>query len=384
MSYVRSLSDDLPDSMLISGYCFTVDGGNHRRRMHTGMRTAISLGDVTATSHTDYRALADYVIEAERLGIDAIWSAEAWGSDAITPLAYMAARTERVRLATGIMQVTARAPSMTAMTALTMNRVSDGRFILGLGLSGPQVVEGLHGVPYARPLERLRETIDVVRLGLAGRRIAYEGNQIHLPLPGGEGKALRLALPPQPELPIYLATLGPKALELTGGCADGWVGTCFVPEASGYYRDHLERGAASAGRTLERFELVAGGPVGFAADPAPLLAARKQHLAFQLAAMGSPTTNFYNDAFSRIGYAEPAGEVRDLWLARRKKDAVRAVPDELAERTSLIGTPAMVGERVQAYRDAGVTMLQLQPIGRAPEQRLATLGQVLDIVRRAV
>ncbi|MET0143340.1 MAG: LLM class flavin-dependent oxidoreductase [Ilumatobacteraceae bacterium] len=336
---------------------------------------------MTATSRTDYRALGDYVVEVERLGVDTIWSAEAWGSDAVVPLAYMAARTRTVRLATGIMQVTARAPAVTAMTAMTLNRASEGRFSLGLGLSGPQVVEGFHGVRYSRPLERLRETVEVVRAAMAGQRVRLDGNQVRLPLPGGEGKALRIALPPQPDVPILLAALGPKALAMTGAIADGWVGTCFVPETGHHYLEHLAAGAASAGRTLDGFQISAGGPLAFADDATRLLTGRKRHLAFQLSAMGSPQTNFYNNAFSRIGFAEAAAEVRRLWLDGHHEAAVSAVPDELAVRTSLIGTPADVRERVRAYRAAGVTMLQAQPGGRTPAQRLDDIGQLVDIVR---
>jgi len=203
------------------------------------VRTAITLADFVWGDATEFLATAEQVVAAERLGVDTVWSAEAWGTDGVVPLAYLAAVTNRIRLATGILQVTARAASMTAMTAMTLDRVSNGRFVLGLGVSGPQVVEGLHGVPYARPLERLRETVDVVRLAVAGKRLEYQGNQLVLPRPGGEGRALRIGQPPRPDLPIHLATLGPQALRYTGAAADGWVGTCFVPERSDYFLSHL-------------------------------------------------------------------------------------------------------------------------------------------------
>jgi F420-dependent oxidoreductase-like protein len=293
----------------------------------------------------------------------------------------MAARTSRIRLASGIAQITARAPAMTAMTAMTLDHVSDGRFVLGLGASGPQVVEGLHGQRYDRPLERLRETVDVIRMAFSGSKISYQGNQIVLPLPGGQGKPIAIGQPARPGIPIHLATLGPRALEYTGAAADGWVGTCFVPETASYYLDHIRAGATAAGRSLDGFEITAGGPVVFTDDLERPMLGRKKALAFQLSAMGSPTTNFYNDAFSKIGYEESAHAVRDLWLAGRRDDAVSAVPDDLVLHTSLMGTDAMVRDRIRAYRAAGVTSLRLEPMGRTATERLDTLARILDLIR---
>ena len=353
------------------------------------LRTAITLADFVWSDSPEFAETAQHVVDAERLGVDTVWSAEAWGTDGIVPLAYLAALTSRIRLATGILQITARAAPMTAMTAMTLDHVSNGRFVLGLGASGPQVVEGLHGHPYGRPLERLRETVDVIRLALNGDKIEYHGHQIELPLPAAEGtglgKALRIGQPPRPDIPIHLATLGPKALQFAGAAADGWVGTCFVPETSGYYFDQLRAGAEAAGRPSTifvdgSFEVDAGGPVAFTDDVERPLRGRKKALAFQLSAMGAPTMNFYNDAYSRIGYAEPAAQVRRLWLDGKRDDAVEAVPDEMALRTSFIGTDAMVRDRVRAYRDAGVTSLRLQPMGQSPADKLDTLAHMLDLV----
>ena len=356
-----------------------------------GMRTAITLADFVWSDSPDFRETAQHVVDAERLGVDTVWSAEAWGTDGVVPLAYLAALTSRIRLATGILQITARAAPMTAMTAMTLDHVSNGRFVLGLGASGPQVVEGLHGQRYDRPLERLQETVAVIRMALAGEKIEFHGNQIDLPLPGGpdreqRGKALRIGQPPRPDLPIHLATLGPKALQFAGAAANGWVGTCFVPETSDYYLDQLRTGAAAAGRSLSMFddatfEIDAGGPVAISDDLERPLLGRKKALAFQLSAMGSPTTNFYNDAYSRIGYAEPATRVRELYLAGKRDEAIAAVPDEMALRTSFIGTEAMVRDRIRAYRDAGVTAVRLQPMGRTPSEKLDTLAHMLDLVR---
>jgi F420-dependent oxidoreductase-like protein len=350
------------------------------------MRTAITLADFVWGESPEFSETARHVVDAEALGVDTVWSAEAWGTDGIVPLAYLAALTSRVRLATGILQITARAAPMTAMTAMTLDHVSNGRFVLGLGVSGPQVVEGLHGQPYARPLERLKETVDVIRLAFAGEKIEYHGNQIELPRSGGLGKALRIGQPPRQDIPIHLATLGPNALQFTGAAADGWVGTCFVPETSGYYFEQLRRGAQAAGRPPTMFddgsfEIDAGGPVAFTDDIERPLRGRKKALAFQLGAMGAPTMNFYNDAYSRVGFADAARRVLDLWSAGRRDEAAAAVPDEMALRTSFFGTDEMVRDRIRAFRDAGVTSLRLQPMGATPAEKLDTLGRMLDLVR---
>jgi F420-dependent oxidoreductase-like protein len=335
-------------------------------------------GTDTRTS-TTFRQSVDYVVEAERLGIGSVWAAEAWGLDSIVPLATVAARTTRVRLGTHIMQISARRPSMAAMTAMTMALASDNRFILGLGVSGPQVVEGLHGVPFAHPYQRLREYIEVLRIACTGERIAYQGREYQLPLPGGEGKVLRLAAPPTPRLPIFLAALGPRTLEMTGELADGWLGTCFVPEAADVYLDHIRAGAARVGRSLAGFEIHLPTPAAVSDDPAPFLDSRRRRLAFQMGGMGSPKTNFYNQAFRRVGFEDVAVDAQRLWTAGRHEEAVARVPDEVVIKTSLIGTPDMVRERLRAYRAAGVTMLGVQPYGQTPEEKLTTVAEIVAL-----
>jgi F420-dependent oxidoreductase-like protein len=215
------------------------------------MRVSISL----RLANDDWQAASDYVAEAERLGVDCLWSAEAWGHDAATPLAFMAARTTRIRLGTGIMQAGTRTPALLAMTAMSLNAMSGGRFLLGLGVSGPQVIEGWHGIRFERPVQRMRETVEIVRRAARGERLAFKGKIYELPLPGGEGKALRSAAKPQPGIPIYLATLSPKSLEMTGEIADGWLGTSFMPEHARVFFDHLEAGAVRAGRSLAQLDL---------------------------------------------------------------------------------------------------------------------------------
>ena len=222
------------------------------------MRVAIQLGAAGGS----WNDAVTYVQEAERLGAAVCFVAEAWGTDGVSPLAYLAAKTERILLASGILQIGIRTPALVAQTALTLSSLCNNRFILGLGVSGPQVIEGLHGQPFAHPLGRMRETIDIIRLAFAGERLTYQGRHFTLPRPGGEGKALRLSQPANPDIPIYLATLAPKMLELTGELADGWIGTSFIPRGVAAYTGHLAAGAARAGRHLADLDLSQGGDVG--------------------------------------------------------------------------------------------------------------------------
>ncbi len=345
------------------------------------MKTGIRVGGPTSGGREQFQAMLSFASEAEKLGVDQAWSAEAWGMDAIAPLAFLAARTERLQLGTGIMQVCARTPASVAMTALSMDTVSDGRFLLGLGNSGPQVVEGLHGAPFDRPVTRLRELVEIVRLACRGEKLQYEGRVLTLPRPGGAGKALRLAQPPA-RVPIYLATLAPRALELTGAIADGWLGTSFTPDRPEAHLEHLRRGAEKAGRSLTDLTLNVDAAIAISDDPEPLIRAQKSVMAFQLSAMGSPTMNFYNDAYARAGFEDPCREVRDLWLSGKRKEAVAAVPDEMILRTSIIGDEAWVRERIRLYRDAGVNELMLHPIGAGAVERLDTLGRAIELVRQ--
>jgi len=342
------------------------------------MRVAIGL---RLESNEDWEQAATYVVEAERLGVEFVWSHESWGLDAATPLAFMAARTSRIRLGSGIMQAGTRTPALLAMTAMSLASMSGGRFVLGLGVSGPQVIEGWHGIRFDRPLTRMRETAEIVRRAVRGERVAYRGQVYELPLPGGEGKALRSSASPR-EVPIYLATLSPRSLEMTGEIADGWLGTSFMPEHARVFFDHIEAGARRAGRTLGSLDLHAGGHLAFGDDVERLIAARKPGLAFTLGAMGSRQHNFYNDAFKRAGYVDAALEVQRLWLDGKREDAAARVPDELAVKVNLLGTEAMVRERVAVYRRAGITTLRVDPGGATLDARLATLGRLMDIVGR--
>ncbi|MDX3247233.1 LLM class flavin-dependent oxidoreductase [Streptomyces sp. ME18-1-4] len=345
------------------------------------MRTSTTI----EASGGDWREIVDYVTEAERLGLDICWVAEAWGSEAPSPLGYLAAKTERMLLGSGIIQLGTRTPMAIARAAITLSQISQGRFLLGLGPSGPQVIEGLHGVPFDRPLSRMRETVEIVRQAASGEKVSHSGREFQIPLPGGEGKPMRLSTRAEHDIPVYLATLSPKMLHLTGEIADGWLGTSFVPEgAKEAYFDHLDRGLATAGRTRADVDICQGAEVAFADDEDALramVAGRKKELAFSLGGMGSATTNFYNNAYSRQGWAEAAAEVRTRWQAGDRDGAAGLVTDEMVLATTLIGTEDMVRERLRVWRDAGVDTVRFYPAGQTLDARLATLGRAIDLVR---
>ena len=345
------------------------------------MKTAIGIGSAYYNGE-DWDDLVNYTIEAEKMGVDHVWSAEAWGMDAIVPLAYMAAKTSRITLGTGIVQISARVPSMIAMTAQSMAAVSNNRFVLGLGVSGPQVVEGLHGASFAHPLGRLRECVEIIRLGLSSERLAYEGKHYVLPRPGGEGKAIRLSQPPRPDLPIYLATLGPRSLEMTGEVADGWLGTSFIPEHADVFLNPLKKGLAKSGRSMSDIDIQIGGSFEIGDDVEKMVEARRPAMAFTLGGMGSAQTNFYNDAFKRAGYEEAAVKVQRLWVDGKKEEAIRAVPEEMILKTNLIGTEEMVRARLRAYRDAGVNTIRLSTGGSDWKERTDSLAEAIDLVKR--
>ncbi|MFF3491795.1 LLM class flavin-dependent oxidoreductase [Streptomyces sp. NPDC002795] len=345
------------------------------------MRTSTTI----EASGGNWRETVDYVTEAEKLGLDICWVAEAWGSEAPSPLGYLAARTERMLLGSGIIQLATRTPAAIARAAITLSNISEGRFLLGLGPSGPQVIEGLHGVPFARPLARMRETVEIVRMAATGEKIAYEGREFALPLPGGDAKPMRLSMRAEHELPIYLATLSPKMLRLTGEVADGWLGTSFVPEgAKEAYFDHLDAGLAASGRTRADLDICQGAEVNFVEDEEELAAvvgSRKKELAFSLGGMGSASTNFYNQAYSRQGWADVAAAVRERWQAGDREGAAELVTDDMVLATTLIGTEDMVRARLAVWREAGVDTVRLYPAGDTVDARLATLGRAIELVR---
>ena len=344
------------------------------------MKVALGLGSPYAHG-IQWEDRFTYAIEAERLGIESIWSAEAWGYDAVTPLAYLAAKTSRIRLGTGIIQIGSRTPAMIAMTALTMASLTHDRFILGLGVSGPQVMEGWHGVRFSRPLQRTRETIEIIRKVASGERLSYAGEIYQLPLPDGEGKALIPDAQPRPDLQIYLATLGPKNLELTGELADGWIGTSFIPEHAQMFLDPIDVGARRVGRSLADINLqVNAGVISFSDDLERLIPPRRPGLAFTLGAMGSRKHNFYNEVFKRAGYTDLAYQVQELWLNHKREEAIALIPDDLVLKTNLLGTKEQVKDRLRAHQKAGINTITVAPEGETIDERLAILDQLLKLV----
>ncbi|MFI7669528.1 LLM class flavin-dependent oxidoreductase [Nocardia sp. NPDC049526] len=346
------------------------------------MRTATT---IEASGGGRWSEQVDFVVEAEKLGLDICWVAEAWGSDGPSALGYYAARTERMLLGSGIMQIGTRTPVAVAQTAIALSNLSGGRFLLGLGVSGPQVIEGLHGVPFARPLARMRETVEIVRRVLEGGKISYSGTEFRIPLPGGEAVPMRLSMRADHPIPIYLATLSPAMLRLTGEIADGWLGTSFVPEgaADAYFR-YLDEGLARGRRYRADLDICQGAEVAFAPDEDALrqmVAGRKKELAFSLGGMGSASTNFYNQAYGRQGWAEIAAEVHERWQAGDRDGAAERVTDEMVLGTTLIGTESMVRSRLRDWRDVGVDTVRLYPAGDTLDARLSTLARAIEIVR---
>ncbi len=344
------------------------------------MRTATTI----EASGEDWQQTAEFVLEAEKLGLDICWVAEAWGADAASPLGYLAARTQTMRLGSGIFQLGTRSPVLIAQTAMTLARLTGGRFLLGLGASGPQVIEGLHGAGFAHPLARMRETVEIVRQVFTGDKLSYTGSQYQIPRPGGEGLPMRVSLPPV-SVPVYLAALSPKMLELTGEIADGWLGTSFVPEGADAYWTYLDAGLARAGRTRAELDICQGAEINLVdeAGLAQVVASRKKELAFSLGGMGSGRTNFYNDAYSRQGWAEVAARVRERWQSGDRDGAASLVTDEMVLATTLIGTEDMVRARLEAWREAGVDTVRLYPAGDTLAARLDNLGHGIDLARAA-
>src|SRR5215210_1976342 len=294
--------------------------------------------------------------EAEVAGFDSVWAAEAYGSDAATVLAWIAAQTETIKLGSAIFQMPARSPAMTAMTAATLDQLSDGRVILGLGSSGPQVAEGWHGQRFPKQLQRTREYVDILRKALARERLEYQGEQYELPLPDGPGKALKLMIGPvQERIPIYIAAIGPKNTQLVGEIADGWLPMFFSPERVDDARELLEEGASRGGRTLDdSFDIAPTVNVAIDDDLEPARDMMRPLIALYVGGMGSRERNFYNQLVQRIGFEEAAKEIQDLYLEGKKEEAAAAIPAELIDAVTLAGPKDKVLERLGVYRDAGV------------------------------
>lgn len=320
------------------------------------------------------------VQEAERLGYDSVWAAEAYGSDTATILAWLAAGTSTIKLGSAIFQIPARSAAMTAMTAATIDQLSGGRMLLGLGASGPQVAEGWHGQRYGRMLQRTREYVAVVRMALARERVVFRGETLELPLPDGPGKALKLTIAPvQERIPIYLAAIGPKNTALAGEVADGWIPTLFSPEHVADFRGHLQEGAARAGRTLDGFDIAPTVNVFVTDDREAARDAMRPYLALYVGGMGSRRANFYNNLVQRYGFEDAARRVQDLYLDGEREEAAAALPGELIDLVSLCGPADVVRERLQVFREAGVGTLMVSPMAWTLEERLQQLRLVAEL-----
>jgi len=340
------------------------------------MRLAVNLGYWGAGNDRDNLLLAQ---EADRLGYDSVWAAEAYGSDAATVLAWVAAQTSRIDVGSAVFQIPARTPAMTAMTAATLDSLSGGRFRLGLGVSGPQVSEGWHGVRFDKPLSRTREYVEVVRLALSRQTVRHTGLHWTLPLPDGPGKALKLTVHPVREhIPLYLAAIGPKNLELTGEIADGWLAIFFAPEHAGDQLAHVRAGRERAGRTDSSFDVVPTVPVVVGDDVEACAEPVRHYAALYVGGMGSKEQNFYNRLAVRMGYEAEAARVQELYLARQHRDAAAAVPLEFVDRTSLLGPRERIRDRLAAYAEAGVTTLSVASFGGTLDERVSTLRTMAE------
>lgn len=327
----------------------------------------------------------DLAREAERIGVDSVWVAEYWAYDAFTPLAAISSVTDRLILATGIAQLGARTPAMLAMTAQGVQKLSNGRLILGIGASGPQVMEGWHGVPFDRPVQRTRDTIEIIKMITSGERLAYDGAVYRLPLPGGEGRAIRSRADTVP-IPVYVASLGPANLRLTGELADGWIGNSFFAATADAFFDPIRAGAEFAGRTLDDIDrVVAVGLELTDDDPQSIRAAGRRHAdgyAFTFGAMGSSTKNFYNDAFARQGFGDDVAEVQRLWASGDRDAAAARVPVEIGLGTNLVGPPAVIRDRLVDYERSGVTTLRVGIDGTFDE-KIAALEILITLAAEA-
>ncbi|BDZ63734.1 LLM class F420-dependent oxidoreductase [Agromyces mangrovi Wang et al. 2018] len=333
-----------------------------------------------------FREAAAEVEALEQAGVELVVVPEAYSFDAVSQLGFLAARTERMRLVSGILQLYTRTPTLTAMTAAGLDFVSDGRFTLGIGASGPQAIEGFHGVPYDAPLGRTREVVEICRAVWRRERLEHAGKHYTIPLPAdqgtGLGKPLKLINEPvRADIPILIASLGPKSVEQTAEIADAWLPTLFHPErARDVWGEALDAGTARRDPALAPLEIFATTALYIGDDVAAVLPTVKQQIALYVGGMGARGKNFYNTLVTGYGYGDVAATIQELFLAGRKEEAVAAVPDELALAMNLVGTPAQVAERVAAFDAAGVGVLAAAPLGRTADERLALMRGLRAIV----
>ncbi len=324
----------------------------------------------------------EIVQEAERLGYDSVWAAEAYGSDTATVLGWLAGQTTTIRLGSGIFQMPGRSAAMTAMTAATIDQISNGRMILGIGSSGPQVSEGWHGVRFGKQLARTRDYVAVLRMALARERLEYQGETLELPLPDGPGKALKLTIGTvQEQIPIYIAAIGPKNTQLAGEIADGVIPTLFSPEHVAVMRDELQIGVerAGGGKTLADIDIAPTVQVYVGDDIESARDLMRPFIGLYVGGMGSRKQNFYNQLVRRYGFEDAAQEVQDLYLEGKKDEACAALPDELIDMVSIHGPAEHVRERIAAFREAGVGTLGVSPVAFTREERINQLRLIAEL-----
>ncbi len=326
------------------------------------------------------------VADLERAGLDIVFVPEAYSFDAVSQIGYLAAKTSTVELASGIFQIYTRTPSLTAMTAAGLDYVSNGRFVMGIGASGPQVIEGFHGVKYDAPLGRTRELVDICRQVWRREKVEYQGKYYKVPLPADQGTGLGKPLklinhPVRDRIPIVIASLGPKNVALTAEIAEGWEPIFFHPEkADAVWGDALATGKAKRDPSLGDLQIYASPALAIGDDVEPMLEWIKPNLALYIGGMGAKGKNFYNDLACRYGYEEEAEKIQDLYLAGKKAEATAAVPDDLVRAISLIGTESFVKERVAAFAAAGATTLNVMPLAADRAGRVALIEQLRSLV----
>ncbi|MDQ2648789.1 MAG: LLM class F420-dependent oxidoreductase [Actinomycetota bacterium] len=343
----------------------------------------MKLGAGLAIWGDDVDGFARRAKQLEDAGVEYLWTGEAYSSDAVSTMGYLAAITERVQIGSSILPLYSRTPTLLAMTAVGLDKLSKGRFVLGLGASGPQVIEGFHGVPYDKPLARTREIIEVCRKVWRHERLEHDGAVYRMPLPPDEGTGLGKALklidtPRRPDIPIHVASLGPKNVEMTAELADGWLPLHYWPErAEDLWGASLEAGLAKRSPDLGPLDIVAGGSLAIGDDVEPLRDRGRPMLALYFGGMGARGRNFYNDVLRGYGYEREAEQIQDLYLSGQKKDAAAAVPAELVAGLSLIGSERYVRDRVEAFRESGVTILNVDPVGPNGLRDVETLANWL-------
>ncbi len=343
------------------------------------MRLGYSLGSLTG-SGLEPAAHADLARAAERLGYDAVWSSEVAATDPVAFLAWLAAQTSSIRLGSAVLQISGRSAVVTATSAATIGQLSGGRFVLGLGVSGPQVVEGLHGQPFNRPLARMRDYVAVVRMALAGDRLSYLGDTLAVPLPESKAPAMALtALGRIGRVPLYLAGLGPRAVALAGELADGWLAIHCPPEYVADARSWLQEGAGRAARTLAQFDVAVMVLALVEEDEELARDMMRPQVALYLGGMGTSGANFYNRLAHRLGFGPAASRVQDAYLAGRLDEAMAAIPDEMIDAMTVCGPALRVQERLDAYRDAGTDTLIVGLVTAGARLRHEQLEQLAEL-----